>query len=170
LFHGKPTKSTFKTGINGMSDKIAPLSFENITDLTIKNLNITNNDSKTAKHAAALYIKNVKYLHIENCTFTSTQLIDSNYAHFYRQIATDSLFWEHFENFSFISNIMLIKCIKTTIDNCVFNFPQIGVFAYGNTSVVIDDYAANAIVTRHGKDPSLYWKNFQPYFIYAARK
>lgn len=72
---------------------IAPLIFENITNLTIKNLNLVNYHSKTAKHAAALFVKNVKYLHIENCKFSSTPIVGSNYTHFYDTISEDSLYW-----------------------------------------------------------------------------
>ena len=132
---------------------IAPLSFENITDLTIQNLDLTNFYSLTAKHAAALLVKNVKYLNINNCKFSAAPNNDSNYTNFYRNIAKDSLYWEHLEDYNFISNVILIKCLKTTIDNCLFHFSQVGIFAYGNTSVVIDNYITHAATLIHGDQP-----------------
>ena len=142
--------------------------FENITNLTIRNLDLKNYFSQTPKHAAALYVKNVKYLHIENCIFNDIPIYGSKYTQFYRTISNDSLYWEHLENYYFISNIILIRCLKTTIDNCTFKFSQVGIFAYGNTSVVIENYITNAKTLIHGSHPQVYWKNFMPYFVYAA--
>lgn len=164
IVNGRGLPSTFDTNFSYSADMIAPLSFENITNLTIKNLDLKNYYSKTAKHAAALFVKNVKYLHIENCIFDAKPITTSNYTNFYIDITNDSLFWEHLQNYNFISNIILVKCLKTTIDNCTFNFSQVGIFTYGNTSVVIDNYIANAktIDLKYG------WKPVMPYFVYAA--
>jgi hypothetical protein len=94
-------------------------------------------------------VQNIKYLNIEDCTFTSVPNNNvSKYKNFFHNVMNDSLFWEHMENYSFISNIVLIKCLKTIISNSIFNFSQVSVFAYGNTSLVMDNYTANTISVR----------------------